>query len=210
MYRLYYARHAIAMAPQVLLSELDVPHELIEVNIYGPETPDWYLKLNPNRRVPTLTYDDQVVWEAGAIMIHLCDRHPEKGMAPAPDDPMRARFYQWMFYMASTVHPFGKNYNYAHRYSTEAAHIPGIKAKALENLLEIYGRIEEALEPGPYVLGDRYSAADINFLVADIWRGLRETESGAPALECPNLRRLAALLRERPAVQTMLEIHGVS
>ncbi len=209
MYRLYYARYAIAMAPQVLLSELDVPHELIAVDIYGPETPDWYVKLNPNRRVPTLTYDDQVVWEAGAIMIHLCDRHPEKGMAPAPDDPMRARFYQWMFYMASTVHPFGKNYNYAHRYSTEAAHIPAIKEKAIENLAEIYGRIEEALEPGPYALGERYSAADINFLVADIWRDLDDAGRGAPAFERPNLRRLAALLRERPAVQAMLEIHGI-
>jgi glutathione S-transferase len=80
----------------------------------------------------------------------------------APEDPTGARFYQWMFYMASTVHPFGKNYNYAHRYSTNAAHIPAIKAKALENLADTYGRLEEALEPGPYVLGDRYSAADIN------------------------------------------------
>ena len=129
--------------------------------------------------------------------------------ARRPDDPMRARFYQWMFYMASTVHPFGKNYNYAHRYSTEAAHIPAIKEKAIENLAEIYGRIEEALEPGPYVLGDRYSAADINFLVADIWRDLKDAARGAPALECPNLRRLSALLRERPAVQAMFEFHGI-
>jgi hypothetical protein len=45
--------------------------------------------------------------------------------------------------------------------------------------------------------------------VADIWQDLKDAERGATAIERPNLRRLTALLCERPAVQAMMEVHGI-
>src|SRR5688572_14622587 len=93
MYRLYWAPGSAAMAPHAMLEEIGVPYELWPVDLEAPRPPD-YFKLNPNGKVPTLVAKDgQAIYESAAICLYLADRHPEAGLAPALDDPLRGLYY---------------------------------------------------------------------------------------------------------------------
>lgn len=210
MYTLYYAPISAAMAPQMVLEEIGAAYELVHVDVFGGEIPEWYLELNPNGRVPTLAYDDQVLWEAAAICMQLCDRHAEAGLAPPPGTPERGRFYQWLLYLADTYHPAVKTYGYAHRYSTEAAHVPAIKQKALETQAGIWQVLDRALEPGPYLLGERFSAADLYLFMMVCWLEDLNRELDEPLAVPPNIARFAARLRRRPSARAMLKTHGLA
>ena len=85
MYKLFYSPGSAALAPHAALEETGAAHELVLVDMKSNahKKPD-YLKLNPAGRVPTLVDGDQVVFESAAIMMHLADKHPASGLAPAP------------------------------------------------------------------------------------------------------------------------------
>ena len=70
------------MAPHILLQELGVPFEKILVDTStGAHRSEAYRKLNPNGLIPTLVDGDLVLYETAAICMHLCDMHPEAGLA---------------------------------------------------------------------------------------------------------------------------------
>jgi glutathione S-transferase len=210
MYTLYYAPISAAMAPQMVLEEIGATYELIHVDVFGAKIPEWYLELNPNGRVPTLAYHDQVLWEAAAIVMHLCDRHPEAGLAPAPGAPERGRFYQWLLYLADTYHPAVKAYYYAHRLSADPGHFPAIKAKALETQAGIWQILDRALEPGPYLLAERFSAADLYLFMMVAWLEDLNGQLDQPLTVPPNIEGFAVRLRQRPSVRAMLKTHGMA
>ncbi|MFP3435673.1 glutathione S-transferase N-terminal domain-containing protein, partial [Paraburkholderia sp. SIMBA_061] len=74
---LYYSPSTAALVVHWLLIELDIPHELRELDFERREQKSpGYLALNPAGVVPTLVLDGQVLTEAAAIVMHLADRHP--------------------------------------------------------------------------------------------------------------------------------------
>ncbi|HEY0845691.1 MAG TPA: glutathione S-transferase N-terminal domain-containing protein [Noviherbaspirillum sp.] len=95
MYTLYYYPGNANLAPHMLLEELGVPYELVlvdrEQNAHKQAD---YLKLNPTGRIPVLIDRDLVLFETAAICLHLVDRHPEAGLAPAVGTAERAEFYK--------------------------------------------------------------------------------------------------------------------
>jgi glutathione S-transferase len=103
VYTLYYAPRSAAMGVRVLLEAIGAPYALSQVDIYSDEPRDAeFLRINPNGWVPALSYDGGAMYEAAAITIFLCDRHPEAGLAPLPDDLLRGKFLQWLVYMVGT------------------------------------------------------------------------------------------------------------
>ena len=88
-YRLFYAEQSAAMGVRVVLEELAQPYELIETDISpsSPRSPA-LLALNPNGWVPVLIWEKGAVYECGAIVTLLCDRHPHAGLAPSVEDPV--------------------------------------------------------------------------------------------------------------------------
>lgn len=210
MYTLYYAPISAAMAPQAVLEEIGAPYELVHVDVFGGDIPDWYRALHPYGRVPTLVYEDQVLWEAAAIVMHLCDRHPEAGLAPPPGDPARSHFYKWLLFLADTLHPAVKTYYYPYRYSTDPAHVPDIRAKSLETQAEIWRLLDAAVDPGPYLLGERFSACDHYLFMMATWLEGVNRDLDGPLVELPNVARFAERVRPRPAAQAMLRTHGLA
>jgi glutathione S-transferase len=104
MYTLYYAVTSAAFAPCMVLEEVGADYELVEVDISKEKPRDpAFLKLNPNGWVPVLVDGDMVLHESAAIVMYLCDRHPEAGLAPPPDSALRGLYYQWLLYLADTV-----------------------------------------------------------------------------------------------------------
>ena len=85
MYKLYWGRGGANMAPHAVLEEIGAPFELVELDFDRNEhKAAEYLQLNPNGRVPTLIHDGKAIYESAAILLYLCERHPEaKSDAPA-------------------------------------------------------------------------------------------------------------------------------
>ena len=212
MYKLYYAPGTAAFAPQMVLEEVGAEYalETVDISTDKPRDPE-FLKLNPNGWVPVLIHQnalsdgDLVMHESAAIVMYLCDRYPEAGLAPAPGDPARGRFYQWLVYMADTLQvAYQMNY-YPERHSTMADHVPDIVAKANERLARVWGYIDRALAPGPYLLGERFSACDLFVYMLATWHPQRD----AFLATVPNVAHCVDRVVQRPAVRRAMKSHDL-
>lgn len=59
--------------------------------------------LNPFGLIPTVETDEGPMFEAAAILLWLVDRHGKIG--PRADEPGRAAFLSWLFFVSNTLHP---------------------------------------------------------------------------------------------------------
>jgi glutathione S-transferase len=162
-----------------------------------------YLRLNPNGKVPTLVIDgSQVMFEAAAITMYLADRHPAARLAPAAGEIARGHYYQWMAHLTNTLQPAMSRFYHPELVTSQPAGEAGVVERAKEEVADVWGRIDQHLNStGPYLLGDKFSAADIFLLMLSTWH---ET--------CPDafkrftrLARLAELVAARPAMRRMLQ-----
>src|SRR3546814_357956 len=103
---LYYSPGSASLLVHWLLIEFRVPYELRLLDFSSREQKSAeYLALNPSGVVPTLVLDGRPMVEAAAIAMYLGDAHPGAGLAPAPGDPRRRDYLQWMFHLANVVQP---------------------------------------------------------------------------------------------------------
>lgn len=208
MYQLYGFIGSASLAPRMVLEELKLPYQFVRLDAdKGEHRQPAYLKLNPNGRVPTLIDGDQVLYEAAAICLYLCDQHPNSHLVPAANQRARGQLYKWLMFLTNTLQPALIAYFYPERLSTDPAHAPAIKAKAEQNAQAIYQQIDEELgKHGPYLLGNEFSAADLFLMMLVRWgRWFAEP----PVQRYPNLQRLVHFLSEREAVQRAFAAEGI-
>lgn len=204
---LYYSPSTAALVVHWLLIELDVPHTLHALDFERREhkAPE-YLALNPAGVVPTLVLDGQVLTEAAAIVLHLADRYPDAGLAPAPGSPARADYYRWMFYCANTLQPAYRAWFYPHE-PAGAAHAEAAREQARLRLKDAWHQVAEHLQyHGPYLLGDAVSAAD--FMLTMMMRWSRNMPR--PSDTWPALHAHARRMKARPAFQETYRREGLS
>jgi glutathione S-transferase len=204
MYTLHWNEGSASLVAHMALEETGVPYKLklVDMDKNEHKSPD-YLRLNPNGKVPALELDGSgVMFETCAIAMYLADRHSQSGLAPDIADPARPLYNQWLFHLTNTIQPLYLLYYYPERHTTSGAHLEEIKAKAREQIAEAWDRIERSLAAkGPYMIGDRFSAADLPVLMLSHWRDAQPEMLDRR----PHLRRLVELLRQRPAVKRVLE-----
>lgn len=207
MYKLFYSPGSAAMAPHALLEEIGAPFELVRVDTKSNEhkKPE-YLKLNPNGRVPTLLDGDQAIYETAAIMLHLADKHPGSGMAPAVGTADRARYYQWLVYMTNTVQEAYIEYFHPDYYAKTESGQAEVKAASEARLQPMFAILDKALEKGPYLLGSTFSGADIFLMMMARW----SRNMAKPAVTYPNIKRCVDQVLARPAVQRMMKTQGLT
>lgn len=152
---LYHAPFTRSGTVRVLLEELGIDFELRPLKLHeGEHKRPEYLAKNPMGKVPMLEHRGTVVTETAAICLYLCDAFPKSGLAPALDDPKRGTFLRWLMFapgpveMALVDAGMKRDPGPARRigYGSMAALIDGLEA---------------AFTPGPWVLGDRFSGADV-------------------------------------------------
>lgn len=205
MYRIYWRRNTGAFAPQVVLEQAGVPYELVLVDTEkGEHKQPAYLKINPQGRVPALVLPDGgIMTESAAMVLYLADRHGSGRLAPGPDDPDRPRFLRWLFFMASNLYEADLRAYYAERYSTEEGTAAGIKAAAVRDMDALWDMVEAALEPGPYLLGERASVLDPYMAMLASWHPDVEGLLG----RLPRLKRAYELTLARPVVAKVWAQH---
>ncbi len=103
-YRLHYAPDNASLIIRLALEELGVPYTCVLVDRAGAahKSPA-YLALNPNGLIPVLETPEGVMFETGAILLWLADRHGR--LAPMVDSVARGDFLKWLFFVANTLHP---------------------------------------------------------------------------------------------------------
>jgi len=193
---LYYSPSTAALVVHWLLIELDIPHELHALDFEQREQQSaQYLALNPAGVVPTLVLDGQVLTEAAAIVMHLADRHPAAGLAPAPGSAERGEYYRWMFWCANTLQPAYRAWFYPGE-PAGPGNEQASQARARAVIESAWERVAAHLQShGPYLLGARPSAAD--FMLTMLMRWSRNMPW--PSDEWPVLREYARRMKDRPA-----------
>jgi glutathione S-transferase len=207
MITLYSAPSTASLVVHWLLIELDLPHELRNLDLETKEqkSPE-YLKLNPAGVVPTLVLDGQVICEAAAIVMHLADLHSEAGLAPAPASPARAQYYQWMFFLANTLQPAYRAWFYPSEPAGEA-NVLATKEHARTQIEAGWERVATFLAAnGPYLLGPTVSAAD--FLMTMLMRWSRNMPR--PTDTWPALSEYAARMKARPSFKEVYARQGLT
>jgi glutathione S-transferase len=207
MYTLYYSPGSASFVVHWLLIELGVPHALHRLDLAAGEhkRPE-YLALNPGGVVPTLVVDGAPLFESSALLLHLADAHPEAGFAPAAGSVQRARYYQWMAYLANALQPPFRTWFYAHEAAGEAA-AEAAKQAARARIEACWDRLDAHLGAhGPYLLGDDVSAAD--FMLAMLMRWSRNMSR--PASDWPHLAALIVRMKARPSFRTLYAREGLT
>ena len=194
------------MAPHAVLREIGCPFELIRVDISrGENRAPAYLALNPNARVPTLVHGERVIYESAAILMYLCEAHPDAGLMPLPGEEDRGVFLQWLFWLTNTLQEDLQHWWHADNYlDGEPARLE-LKAVAERRLGRMFSQLDSHLAEGPYMLGRRFSALDIFLAMLCRWTRAMAT----PATSYPNLNRLIGLVTARPAWVAMMRAEGI-
>jgi GST-like protein len=196
-YILYGDRRSGSAIVEMALEEIGAPFEPRPVPLDDKaQLAAEYRRINPMGRVPTLVLPDgTVVTESLAILLALEGRHPEAGLLPAPDDPARAVALRWMALAAGEIYPCVTRADYPERFSADPAHAPAIRERAREMARGIWRVIEAEAAPAPFVLGSRFSMADLYLAVLSRWMGGETWMLG----NCPRVEGLARAVAARPA-----------
>jgi glutathione S-transferase len=152
--KLYWSPRSRSFSAIWLLEETGLPYERVLTDITtGAQKSPEYLAVNPMGKVPGLQDGDAALGESAAICLYIADRYPETKLAPALSDPLRAKYLQWMFFSPSCIEP-------AIIQIFTKLEVPTSTA-AWGSATQVFDVLDQALQKGPWILGDKFSAADI-------------------------------------------------
>jgi glutathione S-transferase len=186
---LYHAPNTRSTGARILLEELGVPYTLHVLNMTAGEQrqPD-YLAINPMGKVPAVRHGDALITEQVAVFLYLADLFPESGLAPPLGDPLRGPYLRWLVYYAACFEP--------------AVIDRSLKREPAPPRMCPYGdydtmlkTLTDQLATGPYLLGERFTAADV------LWgTGLGWTTMFKLVPELPVIMDYVKRVTGRPAV----------
>lgn len=179
-----------------MLEEIGQPYDTVVLDYASTMKASDYLGINPMGKVPAITHGDTVVTECAAICAYLADVFPEKGLAPAPTSKERGPYYRWLFFAAGPLEAATSNKAMGWEPPTDKQAMFGYGA-----FDHVVNTLEGAVSKGPYILGERFSAADV-YVGAHIGWGMQfGTLEKRPAFES-----YWARLFNRPAAVRAREI----
>ncbi len=184
----------------IMLEELGIPYTVHPIQLQQLEQKqDWYLRLNPNGRIPTIVDRDNgdfAVFESGAILLYLA----EKTGRFLPSDPKgRSIAVQWLMFQMGGVGPMQGQANVFFRYAPEK--IPFAIERYQSETRRLYEVLDRRLADHEYLAGE-YSIADIAtwpWVSIHFWAGV-EVDG------LPHLQRWIEAVRARPAVQSGIAV----
>jgi len=190
--KLYTAATPNGWKISIALEEMGLPYEVRVIDFSAMEQKaDWYVKLNPNGRIPTLEDEGFTLFESGAILIYLAEKTGKflpKGVQE------RSRVLQWLMFQMSGIGPMMGQANVFFRYFPEK--IQPVIERYQREVTRLFGVLERQLATHEYVAG-AYSIADMA-----LWPWVSGYDySGVSVEEFPSLKRWLALVGARPAVQ---------
>ncbi|HVX06110.1 MAG TPA: glutathione S-transferase family protein [Rhodanobacteraceae bacterium] len=190
----FHAPNSRSAATRALFEELGVPFDMVSLDLKRSEqrSPE-YLAINPMGKVPAIRHEGALVTEQPAIMLYLADLYPERQLAPALDDPLRGPYLRWMVFYGSCFEPAIMDFS--------------AKREPMSAMQCGYGDYDSVmrvlaaqLEHGPWLLGERFTAADV------LWGGALNFALMAKLVpDWPVFRAYAGRVQSRPAIRRAFE-----
>jgi len=138
-----------------LLEELEAPYQIELVNTRSRDGTGAVDPANPHPhgKVPAISDDGAIVFESPAIALYLTDKYPKNRLGPLVGEPDRAAYLSWLCYYTGVLEPaFMSKFMKVEVPCGTAGWVP---------VDEAMPAIMNALSPGPFLLGARFSAADV-------------------------------------------------
>lgn len=171
------------------LEEVDQPYEVRLVSFTEMKQPA-YLALHPFGQIPTYEEADLALFESGAIVFHIAERHA--GLLPR-HTKTRARAIAWMFAALGTVEPPIVELEQTGYLEGDkpwhAERLPGLQRRVRDRLDQLSRHLAEA-----EWLDGQFTAADLLMVTV-----LRRLEGTGIVEEHPNLAAYVARGEARPA-----------
>ena len=191
----FHAPHSRSSITRAMLEELGVPFDLVTLDLQRNEQRSGeYLAINPMGKVPALRHEGVLITEQPAILMYLAELYPEKGLAPPADDPLRGPYLRWMVFYGSCFEPAIMDF------SQKREPMPA-SACAYGDYDSVMRIIAAQLKQGPWLLGDRFTAADV------LWGGALNFGLMMKLVpDWPVFREYADRVQSRPAVRRASEL----
>ncbi len=195
MIELYTAATPNGWKVSIALEEMKLDYEVRRIVLSDLEQKQqWYLKINPNGRIPTIIdqdNDDFAVFESGAILVYLA----EKTSLFMPSDVKgRSIVMQWLMFQMGGIGPMQGQANVFYRYAPEK--IEYAINRYQNETRRLYEVLDKRLQDNEYLAGD-YSIADMA-----TWSWAQCHEWGGISIEgLDNFKRWLDTVSERPAVK---------
>jgi len=191
---LFHNPHSRAAMTRALLEELGADYALRVLDFRKNQqlAPD-YTAINPMGKVPAIRHKGTPVTETVAIYIYLADVFPQANLAPALDDPQRGTYLRWLVFYAACFEPAISD-RAMKREPAPRAQSPYADFDTTMNA------ITSALKPGPWLLGESFSAADV------LWGNALRWLTGFGMVEAtPVIAGYVARVMARPAEQRAIK-----
>lgn len=168
-----------------LLEEIGAPYDICYCDIAradgsgarDPRNP------HPDGKVPALLHDDVLVTESMAVALYVADLFPQAGLGAPVGSPERGAFLTWLAWIAGEMEP---------AFWAKISGATDKDAQAQARYDAVLARLFAALDRGPYLMGQRFTAVDVMVGSALAWA--REFTPASGALDAYLERVL-----ERPA-----------
>lgn len=140
----------------ILLEELGLKYNVHRIDLSkGVQKEKWFLEMNPNGRIPVLKYGEDIVFDSGAILYYLADKH--KKFLPS-DKVRRSEVMQWLMFQMSGIGPMQGQANVFYRYLDEK--VPIAISRYQNECRRLYEVLDKQLVGREWICKD-YSIADI-------------------------------------------------
>ena len=140
----------------IMLEELKLKYKVHKIDL-GKQTQkeDWFLKLNPNGRIPVLkdNENNKVIFESGAILYYLAIKYNKFFF-----EEKRTEIMQWLMFQMSGIGPMQGQANVFFRYMDEK--IPVAISRYQNECRRLYEVLDKQLQDNKWICGE-YSIADI-------------------------------------------------
>jgi glutathione S-transferase len=153
---LYHAAPSRSSIARWMLEELGEPYDLHVLRLANGEqrAPD-YLAVNPMGKVPTLKHGDTVITEAAAICTYLADEFPQAQLNVPVGNPCRGIYLKWLFFAPSCIEPAITDRAFPRKEE------PRRSTLGYGDFDTVMAVVAAAVEPGPYLMGEQFTAADV-------------------------------------------------
>ncbi len=200
MLKLHFAPNSRAGRIVWLLEELGLPYELNKMAFHPKDLKsDAHRARHPLGRVPVLEDGDVSIFESGAIVEYILERHKNGGLKPAVEDPRWPMYQQWFHYCEGMVMP-PINTIVVHRVLLpEDRRDPVVLGQAQKLLTRALAPVDETLAGKDYLIGD-FSGADIMLGHASFMAN----RLGCVTDEMVKLRAYVERITQRPHFQTAI------
>ena len=177
----------------LMVEELGLSPEMVPVDTRkGEQHAAEFLKINPNAKLPAIEDDGQAVFDSGAILLYLAQKH---GKFLPEGHAAMGEMLSWFFFVSSGIGPYSGQAVHFTRVHTDSAYATNRYTKEIARHYKV---LDDRLGASEWLGGKEYGIADIA-----LWGWVRAAgyvmEGQGGLANYPNVQKWFDKVNTRPA-----------